>query len=110
MAVDVDVSALELTGSASATLLPVQVQPGASRDAVCGVHDGMLKLRISAPPVEGAANERCLKYLAKEILQVPRSRLSLAGGDHARRKLIAIEGVSPDDIRARLQSLPEPKR
>lgn len=73
-----------------ATELRVRAQPGASRDAVVGVVDGALKVRISAPPVEGAANERLLRFLGKEVLGVPPSQLVLVSGERGRSKLVRV--------------------
>jgi hypothetical protein len=70
-------------------LLKVRVQPRSSRTLIAGLHGGALKLKITAPPVEGAANKMCLDYLA-EVLAVPRSRLELTAGHKARVKLILV--------------------
>lgn len=104
------------TGRTSSTLLQetprgcrlqVLVQPGASNDAVVGVLDGALKLRISAPPVEGAANERCQLFLAKTVLGVPKSRVVLVSGDKSRHKCFEILGFSGQELMARLEVLRE---
>jgi len=60
--------------------LDLRIIPGASRDAVVGELDGALKLRISAPPVEGAANDRLVRFLAKQVLGVPRSAVTVRRG------------------------------
>ena len=63
----------------------VQVQPRSSRSEVVGVSGEFLKVRVSAPPVEGVANEECLRILAK-WLHVSRAAVSLAAGANSRRK------------------------
>lgn len=73
--------------------LSVHVQPAAKRTAIQGTHAGVLKIRISARPVEGAANDALLAFLA-EALQVPRSRCVLVSGQTSRQKRIRIE--APD--------------
>lgn len=73
--------------------LTLYVQPRASRTELAGIHGGALKLRIAAPPVDGAANLELLRFLA-ELLGVPRSRLALVAGSGARRKLVLVQGVS----------------
>jgi uncharacterized protein (TIGR00251 family) len=78
--------------------LDVRVIPRAGRTAIAGVRDEMLLVRIAAPPVEGAANEALIAYLA-EILGVPRRAVRLVSGERGRRKRIAIDGVSDDQVR-----------
>jgi uncharacterized protein len=85
-------------------LLPVAVQPRASRNAVAGLHGNALKLLLTAPPVEGAANAACLRFLA-DLLGVSRARLSIIKGTKARQKLIRITDMSADALRTRLKSL-----
>ncbi len=72
-------------------LLNIRVQPRASRDEIVGPHgDGALKVRITAPPVEGKANAYLIRFLARAF-GVSRSQVSLLGGDSSRNKRIAIE-------------------
>jgi uncharacterized protein (TIGR00251 family) len=85
-------------------LLPVAVQPRASRDAVAGLHGNALKLLLMAPPIEGAANAACLHFLA-DLLGISRARLSIIRGTKARQKLIRITNMSVDALRAQLRSL-----
>ena len=82
-------------------VLKVQVQPRASRDEVLGPHGDALKIRITAAPVAGAANKHLLKFLAKK-LKVARSQMSIASGATSRAKSIAIEGISAEEVRQRL--------
>jgi hypothetical protein len=94
-------AALELTDGPAGVLVPVLVQPRASRDAVAGVHDGRLKLLLKAPPVEGAANEAALRFLAK-FLGVPRADVTLKQGPTSRRKTFVVVGRTAADVRAHL--------
>ena len=72
-------------------ILQLRVQPRASRDEIVGPHgQEALKVRITAPPVEGKANEHLLYFLAKTF-GVPRSRVTLLGGDNGRTKRLAID-------------------
>ncbi len=68
-------------------LISVYVQPKAARNAVAGLHDQALKIRLTAPPVDGAANKMCRQFLAKQ-LNVPKSALQIASGHSSRRKTI----------------------
>ena len=71
--------------------LAVRVQPRASADRVEGVVEGRLRVRLSAPPVENAANKAVVEVVAA-WLGVPRSRVSLIGGDKAREKRLLVRG------------------
>ncbi len=81
--------------------LRVQLQPKASREGIIGEADGILRLRVTAPPVDERANDGCLKLLAR-ALDLPVSRLRIAAGHHARLKTIQITTTSADAIRSRL--------
>jgi len=85
--------------------LSVYVQPGAKRDERAGFHGNALKIRLAAPPVDGKANEALLQCLA-DWLGIARSALTLKSGQTSRHKVVRVEGVSPEQIRAIL--LPEP--
>lgn len=79
----------------------VRVQPRAGRDEVAGVEGGALKVRLTAPPVEGRANEACLRLLA-ERLGLPRRRLALVAGERGRDKLVRAEGLDEAALRRAL--------
>jgi uncharacterized protein len=81
-------------------LLTLRLQPRASRNQLIQRPDG-LTLRLTAPPVEGAANAACLAYLAK-LLDCPRSRLVIVQGEHTRRKQIRIRNAGAADVLSRL--------
>lgn len=70
-------------------LLTVRVQPRAGRDQVAGCRGEALHLRLVAPPIGGAANAACLTFLAN-LLDLPKSRLSLVTGPRSRNKVIRI--------------------
>lgn len=78
----------------------VRVQPRARKNAIAGVIGDALKLALTAPPVEGRANEACIEFLA-EFLKVPRSSITIAGGETSRNKVIRIAGMSADELRRR---------
>jgi uncharacterized protein (TIGR00251 family) len=77
----------------------VYVQPRASRNELAGLHDGCLKVRLTAPPVEGAANEALVRFIA-EALGVPRRQVTVVAGSSGRRKILEIEGVSEAQLTA----------
>ncbi len=75
------------------SLLHVVVTPGAPRTRADGLHDGCLRVRLAAPPVDGKANDTLLAWLADE-LALPRRKVSLLRGASARRKQIAIDAAA----------------
>jgi uncharacterized protein (TIGR00251 family) len=87
--------------TATGVRFAVTVQPRASRTEVVGEHGEMVKIRIAAPPVEGAANEELIRFLAKQ-LHVPASAVRVVSGQSARRKVVEVEGVAPEHARATL--------
>ena len=89
-----------MTARTDAVRITVRLTPRAGRDAIDGWRDGILHVRVAAPPAENGANEALLRLLAKS-LAVPRSSLSIASGAHARTKIIAVEGLAATEITAR---------
>ncbi|HUM12605.1 MAG TPA: DUF167 domain-containing protein [Myxococcaceae bacterium] len=81
--------------------LSVRAKPRASRPGLGAVRDGALDVRVSAAPVEGAANEALVELLARQ-LDVPRRAVSLVSGEHGRSKRVRIEGLTLAEVRARL--------
>jgi uncharacterized protein (TIGR00251 family) len=79
----------------------VRVTPRASRDELAGAAEGVLKVRLTAPPVEGAANQALIKLLAK-ALDLPKSRLRLLAGEKSRNKTVWVEGLQPAELERRL--------
>jgi uncharacterized protein len=79
----------------------VRVQPRASRDEVCGVMDGALKIRLTAPAVENRANEALQEFLAA-LLKTPKSAVRILSGERSRTKRIAIDGVTRQQVQALL--------
>jgi uncharacterized protein (TIGR00251 family) len=78
--------------------LDVWVQPRASRDAIAGVQAGALKVRITAPPVEGEANDALVRFLAK-LLGIPKKNVEILRGETGRRKTLLLKGVSTEAAR-----------
>ena len=73
----------------------VHVQPRARATAVAGRHGDAIRIRLAAPPVDGAANAELVRFLA-ERLGLSRSAVQIAGGAAARRKFVVIEGLTAD--------------
>jgi uncharacterized protein (TIGR00251 family) len=74
-----------------------KVIPGSSRTCVCGLLDGMLKIKISAPPEKGKANQRLLEFLAKQ-LGVKKSAISIISGQTNPIKQVQALGISADAL------------
>lgn len=83
--------------------LAVRVTPRSSRNQVLGLRDGVVAIKLQAPPVDGAANAALLAYVAEQ-LGVPRREVTLVRGDTSRSKWIAVEGLSAKDLQQRLLS------
>ena len=86
---------------ASGVSFAVRVHPRAKEDAITGEVGDALKLSLTAPPVDGRANEACIEFFAK-ILKVPRSSITIASGQSGRNKVIRVAGVSAEYVRERL--------
>ncbi len=82
--------------------LQVLLSPRARATALVGFQDGALKIRVAAPPAEGAANQALVKFLAG-LLDLAPARFSLTAGRRDRRKLVRIEGLSEEELQDRLR-------
>lgn len=85
-----------------AALVRVRLQPRASKDAIAGERGGLLAVRVTAPPVDGRANDALCRLLAKAARVAP-SRVEVVRGASAREKLVRVEGATAADLAARLQ-------
>ncbi|MCE9602491.1 MAG: DUF167 domain-containing protein [Gemmatimonadetes bacterium] len=92
-------SPLRVTEREGAVRFSVRVQPRSSRAGIDGLHGEALKLRVNAPPVDGAANAAVIEVLA-EALGVPRRAVRIVAGDSSRSKLVEVDGVSAEEIHA----------
>ncbi len=84
--------------------LDIYVQPKSSVNKIIGIFDNFLKIKIKAPPVDGAANKECIKFMAK-ILKIPKKSISIISGETGRRKKIEIEkpnNQTVEDLRKKI--------
>lgn len=88
----------DIPGGAS---FAVKVHPRANKNAMTGKLGDALKVSLTAPPVEGKANEACIEFFAK-LLKVPRSSVSIAAGQTSRNKVIRVVGLTAQQVRDRL--------
>lgn len=84
--------------------LTVRVQPRSSQTAIAGLLDNALKIRLTSPPLNGAANEALVAFLAKQ-LQRPKSSIKILHGHHNRIKSLWIQGVDEKAVRSSLGNL-----
>jgi uncharacterized protein len=90
-----------LKESTEGTHLAIKLQPRASRQKILGVHGSELRMSVTAPPVDAAANRALIEFLG-ELLQVSRSQIELIRGQTSRHKTVRIKGLSPEKILERL--------
>jgi len=83
-------------------MLEVQIQPGASSDRVVAYENGVLRVRVSAPPVEGKANTKLVEFLSK-ILDIPRSSIVITRGHTGRHKFIRINSLTGAQLKEKLE-------
>ena len=79
------------------TRVLVKVQPRASKNQVCGMLGDALKIKLTAPPVDSAANEALLRFIA-EVLRCSPSAVRLVRGETSRNKVISIQGFTPSQV------------
>jgi uncharacterized protein (TIGR00251 family) len=92
---------LRLQENAAEVTFAVKVVPRASRNEITGVEGEALRVRLTAPPVEGAANAALIAFLA-EVLGVPKRDVRLVSGQTARRKVVTVAGVKAKEVQERL--------
>ena len=81
----------------------VKVHPRAKKNAITGEAGEAFKLALTAPPVGGRANEACIAFFA-EVLNVPRSSVTIAAGESSRNKVIRVRGLSAAEVATRLET------
>jgi uncharacterized protein len=92
---------LAIQDTATGATFVVKVHPRAKKNAITGAVGDTLKVALTAPPIEGRANEACIEFFAK-LLNVPRSSITIAAGQSSRRKVIRVAGLSVEELRRRL--------
>lgn len=90
-----------ISPTATGVRLRLRVQPRASREELAGLADGAIRVRLTAPPVDGAANAALVGFLARR-LKVPRSAIDLVTGSTGRAKLVEVTGISAEAAARRL--------
>jgi len=94
-----ETQAIWASSHSDGVILAILVQPRASKNQLCGVQGEELKLRLTSPPVDGAANKLCCQFLAK-LFGCAKSNVSLVAGHKSRHKKLLVAGVScPEAVR-----------
>lgn len=80
------------------------IQPKSSQNAIVGIHDDSLKIRLTSPPVDGAANKACVKFLAKQMC-VSSANVSIVSGLTSRKKVIQIDNMTEETFLQTIQQI-----
>jgi uncharacterized protein len=88
---------IEHSESSGALTFAVRVVPRASKSAIAGEHDGALKVRVAAPPVEGAANDELVRFLAREF-DVPTRDVEIRSGHASKTKIVRVCGATAEQL------------
>ena len=96
---------MPISETSAGTLIHLTIQPRASRTEVAGLHGATIRIRLAAPPVDGAANEALVRFLA-ETLGLPKSAITIKSGLSGKRKTVLVTGQSPDDVSVKLVTQP----
>ena len=79
----------------------VKVHPRARKNAITGEVGEALKVSLTAPPIEGRANEACIEFFAN-VLKVPRASITIAAGQNSRNKVVRVAGLTAEQVRERI--------
>lgn len=94
---------IPINESAGSISFAVKVHPRAKKNGITGELGDALKLALTAPPIEGKANDACIEFFAN-LLKLPRSSVTIAAGQSSRNKRIRIAGISAAEFRRILES------
>ncbi|MFN7949066.1 MAG: DUF167 domain-containing protein [Blastocatellia bacterium] len=95
---------ISLTAKDGAITFSVRVQPRAARTEISGELDGAVKIRLAAPPVDGAANEELIRFLAR-LFNLPRHQVTILSGATSKNKIVRLSGVTIEEAGQKLQRL-----
>jgi uncharacterized protein (TIGR00251 family) len=94
---------IQLLESAKGISFAVKVHPRARKNAITGTVGDALKLALTAPPVEGKANQSVIEFFA-DLFQIPRSSVTIASGEISRNKVVRVTGLSRSTVEQRLSA------
>jgi uncharacterized protein (TIGR00251 family) len=93
---------IPVRGTPAGATFAVKVHPRAKKNAITGEVGDALKLSLTAPPIDGRANEACVEFFAN-LLKVPRSSVTIASGESGRRKVVRVAGIAAEAVRKLLE-------
>ena len=96
----------QLRESKNGLTFDIQVTPHASRAQLVGIQDGMLRIKVTALPVEGAANEACIKLLAKTFA-LRKNQMEIFTGEKSRKKTVLVKGISRKELEMKINNVLE---
>lgn len=94
---------LRIVPTATGVRVSIRVQPRASADEIAGAHGDALRIRLTAPPVEGAANDALVDFLAS-VLGIARRDVTIIAGSTSRSKIVELAGITEGRVRALLDT------
>ncbi|OGH95427.1 MAG: YggU family protein [Candidatus Melainabacteria bacterium GWA2_34_9] len=97
-----NINDFKLTKLENGVKLSVKVVPNSSKCEISGVIDNSLKIKLDVPPVEGKANEKCIKFLAK-LLGVPKTSITIVSGETSKNKILFIKGDA-EELNSKIQN------
>ncbi|HHW41524.1 MAG TPA: YggU family protein [Syntrophomonadaceae bacterium] len=97
-----------ITSTGQGVRIQVKVQPRSAKNEIVGIFDEHLKVKLTAPPVEGEANRMLKKFLG-EVFKCGARNITILKGETGRVKLVEVKGVPLKDVVALLPGLPEPE-
>ena len=97
-------SIIQVKESKKGLTFEIQVTPHASRAEITGWQDGMLKLKVTAQPLEGAANSACINLLA-QALKLRKSQLEILAGTKSRKKVVLVKDISKEDLEEKISNI-----
>lgn len=98
-----------LKSTEGGTIVTLYIQPRASRNEIVGEQNGELKVRLTSPPVEGAANKLCCEFIAK-LCGIPKRDISIISGDKSRHKRLLVTGLKYEEVQVALRGALKQKR
>jgi hypothetical protein len=90
---------IHIKETADGVIFHILVLPRSSKCEIVGCQGDCLKMKITAPPLEGRANEECIRFLAAS-LGVKKARINIVGGLRSKKKTVAVEGLKKEDVEA----------
>lgn len=85
-------------------VIKIKVQPRASKSRIAGVLGDALKVTLTAPPVDGAANAACIEFFSR-LMDLPKNRIEIISGQTGRTKLLKIFGIKSADLKEKIEDV-----